>query len=71
MIETIHAFLKTPLGVGILGGILTAARVDYAAFKAWHSWADLRSYSWSVASWRWTQGAIIGAATAAGLAAVL
>jgi hypothetical protein len=71
MIETVHAFLKTPLGVGILGGILTAARVDYAAFKAWHSWHDLQSYSWGVASFRWVQGAIIGAATAAGLAAVL
>lgn len=71
MIEILHAFLKTPMGVGILGGILTAARVDYAAFKAWRSWHDFQTYSWGVATFRWVQGAIIGALTSTGLAAVL
>ena len=71
MIETLRVFLHSPLGVGIVGGILTAARVDYTAFKSWHSWHDLQAYSWGIASWRWVQGGIIGALTATGLAAVL
>ena len=71
MIETIHAFFQTPIGVGIVGGVLTAARVDYAAFQAWRSWDDLHAYSWGLASFRWAQGAVIGALTALGLAAVL
>lgn len=52
---------------GALGGLLSAARADYEAFKAWDDYEDAISYNWSVALWRWVQGAIIGAVTMAGV----
>ena len=51
---------------GALVGISVAARVDYVAFKTWHSWHDAASYEWSTATWRWFEGAVIGATAGAG-----
>ncbi|MBI1332711.1 MAG: hypothetical protein GC165_07505 [Armatimonadetes bacterium] len=59
------------LGVGALGGALTAARVDYSSFKTWKSFKDAYAYDWGLASWRWFQGAVIGAVTAGGLTQLL
>lgn len=66
-----HAALHSPIGLAMLSGAATAARVDYASFRSWQSWHDLATYSWSVASWRWVQGAIIGGLTVAGITALL
>jgi hypothetical protein len=52
---------------GALSGLLGAARSDYEAFKAWKEAKDALSYNWSVALWRWFQGAVIGAVTMAGV----
>ena len=70
-ITAAHDLLHTPAGIGAIGGLLAAARVDYAAFRQWDTWHDLTDYSWGIASWRWTQGTIIGALSALGVAAVL
>lgn len=51
-------------------GILSAAAVDFAAFRTWKSWHDLAVYDWQVAGWRWFQGAVMGAATGAGYGAL-
>lgn len=52
---------------GALAGALAAALVDFNAFRAWKSWHDVATYSWSTAAFRWVQGAVTGAVTAAGL----
>lgn len=57
------------IGAGALAGLLSAAAVDYAAFRSWDDWQDFTSYRWGLASFRWTQGAIIGALTALGVSA--
>ena len=62
-------FLHHPIVRGIIAGVLSAAVVDFNAFKSWHSFSDARQYSWGVAAWRWLQGAVIGGCSALGLAA--
>ena len=52
---------------GALSGLVTAARVDYEAFKAWKDVNELLNYNWGLALWRWFQGAVIGAVTMAGV----
>lgn len=47
--------------LGALTGAGGAARADYHAFKTWNSVADAKAYNWSVAAWRWFQGAVTGA----------
>ena len=51
-------------------GAVAAAGVDYHAFLTWKSFGDVKSYQWSVASFRWLQGAIIGALTTASIAGI-
>lgn len=67
----LNELLHTPAGIGAIGGVLSAARVDYAAFRSWDEWTDVVSYSWRLASWRWFQGALIGALGVLGFDAVL
>lgn len=55
---------------GALAGALAAALIDFNAFRAWKTWQDAAAYSWSTATWRWVQGAVTGALTAAGIGAV-
>ncbi len=52
---------------GMVSGIVTAAIVDIGAFRGWKSWDDALTYSWGLASFRWFQGAVIGALTGLGL----
>jgi len=47
-----------------MSGILSAARVDFDAFKKWNKWRDARDYDWSLATFRWAQGALIGLGSA-------
>lgn len=67
MCETMTEFLQHPAVHGALVGALTAAKVDLSAFRAWRSVHDFAVYDWRTATFRWVQGAILGALTAAGL----
>ena len=58
--------LHNRLVQGALAGAMAAALVDFNAFRAWKSWHDVATYSWSTATWRWVQGAVTGAVTSGG-----
>ena len=60
---TLHNFVNIPVVRGALSGILAAAAVDLHAFYAWKSFDDVKTYSWGTASFRWLQGAVMGALT--------
>lgn len=60
-------FLQSPLVQGAVSGVLAAAAVDFQAFRAWKSFSDVTTYAWSTALFRWAQGAVVGAVSAAGL----
>lgn len=62
--------LQNPIVRGVLTGVLSAAAVDFAAFRSWQSFHDAQSYAWGVAAWRWAQGAIVGLFASLGLGAV-
>ena len=55
---TVHLAL-----ISALGGWGAAAKADYHAFQQWQSFKDVRDYNWSIAIFRWVQGAVIGAVT--------
>lgn len=67
MFETAHQWIHLPIVQGALTGLIGAAVVDFAAFRAWKSWHDIAVYQWGLASFRWFQGAVVGAVTAAGI----
>ena len=56
-------WLQDPLFRGVLTGVLSAAYVDFAAFRAWKSWSDATRYGWGTASFRWAIGGVIGLIT--------
>jgi hypothetical protein len=56
---------------GALTGALSAAGIDFQAFRAWKSFDEARHYSWGLAAWRWFQGAVVGAITGAGYGAAI
>ena len=62
-----QAFLAHPVTKGAITGFLTAAVVDYAAFRSWKSFNDFFTYDWKLAAFRWSQGTLSGAIAAAGL----
>ena len=62
-------FLHHPVTQSAITGLITAAYVDVAAFRKWTSWEDAIHYSWGLASWRWFQGAALGALAGLGFAA--
>jgi len=49
-----------------IAGALSAALVDFNAFRTWKTFHDISTYQWSTALFRWVQGAVVGVATAAG-----
>lgn len=67
MIETLQSVLHNSVVRGALVGALGAAYVDIAAFRKWQSFHDAAEYGWGLASWRWFQGAVLGALSAVGL----
>lgn len=67
MSPSVVTFLHSPIAHAALVGALTSAAVDYQAFRTWHTFHDFTSYAWDLALFRWVQGAVIGAATAAGI----
>lgn len=56
---------------GAVTGVVSAAAVDYVAFRQWKSFHDLYDYQWGVALFRWFQGFVIGGLTGIGFGAVL
>jgi len=65
------AFFHLALVRGAISGIVAAATVDLHAFLTWKSVNDVKGYNWSTAAFRWAQGAVTGALTAAGMGAML
>lgn len=66
--NTVWLFLHTnKVAAGAVAGFLAGTAVDRVAFKSWTSFDDAIHYSWKVAAWRGFQGALIGAASAAGV----
>lgn len=61
------AVVHGPILQGMISGALGAAIAD---LRAWQSWEDAR-FQIMTASWRWLQGAILGAVGAAGYSAVV
>lgn len=55
---------------GALSGATSAASVDFAAFRTWKTWQDGIKYDWTTATFRWFQGAVVGAATGLGIGAI-
>lgn len=53
-------FFANPLTRAVLTGIVTAAAVDFQAFRTWQSVEDAKRYAWTVAAWRWFLGAFAG-----------
>jgi hypothetical protein len=45
---------------GAVSGLVAAAAVDFAAFRAWKSLEEATTYNWGVATWRWVQGFVGG-----------
>jgi hypothetical protein len=63
-------WIANPLVQGTITGLVSAAMVDYAAFRSWKSWHDAAVYGWGTAAFRWFQGAVGGLLTALGLGAI-
>ena len=63
-------FISNPYVRAALIGVVTAAGVDFAAFKKWQSFDEAASYGWGLAAWRWFQGALTGLAMALGFGSV-
>lgn len=64
------AVLHSPLAKGAASGALAAFTTDLLAFRKWTSFHDAVEYDWSIALFRWCQGAFFGAIAAAGLGAI-
>ena len=58
--------LHSPILHGIVTGALSAAVVDLHAVVGMTNWTELKNYKWSVASFRWFIGAVVGAAAGGG-----
>ena len=67
MTAEMQTVLAYPAVRGALAGLISAALVDFAAFRSWKNFHDAAEYDWSTASWRWCQGAIVGAVTSSGI----
>jgi len=65
--EWLGWLLSTAAMRGAISGVVTAAIVDVGAFRGWKSWDDALTYQWGIATFRWFQGAVIGALTGLGL----
>lgn len=68
--EQVQAFLQYPLAQTVIAGILTGIAGDIAAFRAWKSWNDAATYSWSTFTFRAFQGGVVGLLTGLGIAGI-
>lgn len=67
MLAGLHEVWHTAYVQGALTGALSAAWIDFVAFKSWKSFDDVWRYDWRLAAFRWTQGAVTGAVAALGV----
>ncbi len=65
-----HVALSIPAIRAGVAGLMSAALVDFAAFRNFKDWHDLAVYNWSTASFRWVAGFATGALTSLGLGAL-
>lgn len=70
MTAEIQTALAYPAVRGALSGLISAALVDFAAFRSWKNFHDAYVYDWQTAGFRWLQGAVVGAITGSGLSAI-
>lgn len=63
-------FIHNTIVQGAITGFLAAAVVDFNAFRSWKNIEEAVHYEWSIAIWRWFQGAVSGAVASAGWSAV-
>lgn len=66
----LNEVLNNSIVKGALSGVVAAALVDIAAFRQWKNFHDAATYGWGTAAFRWFQGAVSGALTAAGIGAI-
>lgn len=66
-----HEILMHPITKAAIAGVVAAAGVDIAAFRSWKTWHDIATYDWAIASFRWVQGAALGALTGLGYGALI
>ena len=70
-VQTWWTILTTnKLFLAFIGGVASAARVDYLAFKTWTTYHDALAYDWGVALWRWFQGGVSGVIATVGLTGI-
>lgn len=62
--ELIGWLAQHPIVYAMVVGALGAAAADYDSFKKWKSVKEAVAYDWGTASWRWFQGAVVGAVAA-------
>lgn len=55
-----QTIMNSAFAVGAVSGLVSAAVVDFAAFRSWKSAKEAAAYEWSVAVWRWFQGFVGG-----------
>lgn len=60
--------LSNTLVQGAITGFVSAALIDYQAFRSWKNAHDAMTYDWATAAFRWLQGTIGGLITASGIA---
>lgn len=64
----LNHILHSPIVAGALTAFVSAAATDlHAAVGKWTCWNDAWEYKWSVATFRWFQGTVLGAGAGAGL----
>lgn len=61
MLSAVVALFAHPVMHGAVRGAIIAGGFDLSVFRSWKRWDDAAAYDWNVATWRWFQGAIIGA----------
>lgn len=55
---------------GAITGFISAAWIDFVAFRSWKTYRDATAYDWQTAIFRWGQGVVTGAITALGIQGV-
>jgi hypothetical protein len=56
----LDTLLHSAFATGAVSGLLSAAAVDFSAFRAWKSFKEAATYDWGIAAWRWAQGFVAG-----------
>lgn len=70
MMDYVQALLQIPAVQGGLTGLGTAAWADFVAFRQWKRWGEFVTFDWSLATFRWFQGFVVGAVLGGGIGAV-